>query len=440
MYKENSEFKMICKSMILQIEESKILKNDKFNVCIDTIANAVCNPLKISYIKKDKIIKLIEHAGIVISEPTTEQRNKYYNACTLRKFANNYFLTDGISAEQLQEFNNIVTEATAAANLLLPKTFHVLDAEHIPQIYNLNQDKEKTHLAYEAKIKGSVKSFYIGEKSDINASCMQGKPLSYFEIYNDINTDASTLKIAILTQGNEIVARSLVWIDKPEADIDRRKKMQPNEIFIDRIYTKTQDHRAETQTQLFNEVHKYFNVNTIQPKTNDSGQIITDAPTNIRFANCFNWYDIKSKVTEEQKTREPVKFLERTVLMDNKEIFCSSSPLFDVEVNSDSYSYYPYADTFHHFNTYNQTLSNDECSDSDILRLNNVSGEASENTRCCDECGSETHEDDATYIDDDFVCGDCAVFCDDRDESIRESDAIYNNCTGIYHHRDDLDI
>ena len=414
MYKENSEFQMIAKSMIKQIEEFKILKNDKFNICLQTIANAVCNPLKISYIKKNKIVGLIENAGIVITEPTTEQRNKYYSACTLRKFANHYFNTEGISAEQLEQFNNIVTEATAAANLLLPKTFYILDAEHIPQIYNHKHTSEHNKEPFNI---GKIEGLHIKDKSDINASCMQGKPKQYFEIYNDLNTDASTLKIAILTQGNEIVARSLIWIDKATEDIDRRKKMQPNEIFIDRIYTKTQDHRAETQTQLFNEVHKYFNVNTT-----------AHDKTNIKFINCFNWYDIRSKVTAEQNT--------------TKDIFCNSSPLFDVETNQDSYSYYPYADTFQHFNTYNQTLSNDESSDSDILKLDNVSGEASENTRCCDECGCETDRDDMQYIDsaDLEVCCDCSTYCEDRQESILTSDAIYNNHSGEYHHRDDLDI
>ena len=425
MYKENSEFKTISVKMLSDLETiHNIPTNKKFNICIDTIAQAVCNPLKISYIKKNKIVGLIENAGIVITEPTTEERNKYYSACTLRKFANHYFLTDGITAEQLEQFNNIVTEATAAANLLLPKTFHILDAKHIPQIYNHKHTNEHNKEPFNI---GKIEGLHIKEKSDINSSCMQGKPKQYFEIYNDINTDANTLKIAILTQGNEIVARSLVWIDKPEADIDRRKKMQQNEIFIDRIYTKTQDHRAETQTQLFNEVHKYFNINTITKETyNDNGN-------GIKFANCFNWYDIKSKVIAE---------LQQNTKNLYKEIFCNSSPYFDVEVNEDSYTYYPYADTFHHFNTYNQTLSNDESSDSDILRLNNVSGEASENTRCCHECGSETHPDELHYIEDAEVeaCENCIVFCDDREDSILESDAIYNNHSGQYHHRDDLDI
>ena len=58
MYIQNPEFELIAKSMIKQIEEFKILKNDKFNVCLARIANAVCNPLKISYIKKDKIERI----------------------------------------------------------------------------------------------------------------------------------------------------------------------------------------------------------------------------------------------------------------------------------------------------------------------------------------------------------------------------------------------
>ena len=425
MYKESLEFTMICKSMIMQIEEFKILKNEKFNICLESIANAVCNPLKISYIKKDKIKNLEKHANIKIHKtPTTEQRNKYFNACTLRKFANHYFTTEGISAEQLQQFNNIVTEATAAANLLLPKTFHVLDAEHIPQIYHLNHDKEKEHLSYEAKIKGNVKSFYIGEKSDINASCMQGKPAKYFEIYNDINTDAHTLKMAILTQGSEIVARSLVWIDIPEADIDRRKKQNPKHFYIDRIYTKTQEHRSETQKQLYTDLIKHFNIEI------DNNYFLPDGsePTNkIYLPPCFNCYDIKNKIEAEQNT--------------TKQIFFSNSPRFDVEVNEDAYNYYPYLDTYQYFNTYNQTLSNDQEHGSDILRLDSTSGDASNSMRDCEHCGYEHEEEDSIYIETEqmSVCQDCATYCDEREEYILTDEAVYNSHSGTYHYRGDLD-
>ena len=432
MYKENLEFQLIAKSMIMQIEEFKILKNEKFNVCLNSIANAICNPLKISYIKKDKIESLQKHANIKIhNTPTPEQRNKYFNACTLRKFANHYFTTEGITAEQLQQFNNIITEATAAANLLLPKTLHIINAEHIPQIYNFKYNNENNKEPFNI---GNLQGLFVGEKSDINASCMQGKPKSYFDIYKDINEDSHTLKIAILTQGNEIVARSLVWIDIPKADIDRRKKMQPKHFYIDRIYTKTQDHRADTQTQLYKDIIKYFNIEI------DNNYFLPDGsePTNkIHFPPCFNWYDIKSKVTAEQNTTKDI------FCMSNKlKVNQGSTPRFDVETNSDSYNSYPYADTFQHFNTHDQTLSNDESSDSDILKLDNVSGEASENTRHCDECGCETDGEYLVWIEsaEQEVCEDCTTYCEDREEYILTSDAIYNNHSGEYHHRDDLDI
>tara|TARA_R110002072_G_scaffold106671_1_gene232864 strand:+ start:2451 stop:3716 length:1266 start_codon:yes stop_codon:yes gene_type:complete len=421
MYIENPKYKNIAFSMIAQIEQFKIVKNEKFNVCLKSIANAIVNPLKISYIKKDKIDSLQKHANIKIhATPTEEQRNKYFNACTLRKFANHYFTTEGITATQLLQFNNIVKEATAAANLLLPKTLHIIDAEHIPQIYNHKYSNENNKEPFTI---GKIQDLFIGEKSDINASCMQGKPKSYFEIYTDLNDDTHTLKMAILTQGNEIVARSLVWIDKAATDIDRRKKQHPSNFYIDRIYTKTQEHRAETQTQLYNDLIKYFNIET------NSNYFLPDGeePTNkIHLPPCYNRYDIANKIEAQQNT--------------TKQIFFSNTPRFDVELESDAYNYYPYADTFQHFNTYNQTLSNDESSDSDIIQLNNVSGEASENTRCCEECGSLTHEEEGNYIDDDFICNDCSIWCDDREESIRESDAIYNSHSGQNHHRDDLDI
>ena len=413
MYIENPKYKNIAFSMIAQIEQFKIVKNEKFNVCLKSIANAIVNPLKISYIKRDKIDSLQKHANIKIhSTPTEEQRNKYFNACTLRKFANHYFTTEGITAEQLEQFNNIVKEATAAANLLLPKTLHILDAEHIPQIYNHKHTNENNKEPFTID---KIEGLFIGEKSDINASCMQGKPAKYFEIYTDLNEDTHTIKIAILTQGSEIVARALVWIDIPATDIDRRKKQNPKHFYIDRIYSKTQEHRADTQTQLYTDLIKYFNIET-------------NIDNKIHLPPCFNRYDIINKIEAEQNT--------------TKQIFFSNSCHFDVELNSDSYNYYPYADTFQNFDTHNQTLSSDQNSGSEILKLENTNGSADTYNIECEECGFETDEENSIYIEEDEVqvCEDCATYCEDRETYITNSNAIYNNHSGHYHHRDDLDI
>jgi hypothetical protein len=248
---------------------------------------------------------------------------------------------------------------------------------------------------------------------------MQGKPKNYFELYEDVNPDTHTLKIAILTQDNEIVARSLIWINLPTNEIDRRKKMSPNKIFIDRIYCKTQEHRQATQTQLFNEVQQYFKINNITEEKN------------IRFANCFNWYDIRSTVEEMLKSKP-----------DSQQIYCSSSPLFDIELLSDSYDYYPYCDTYQYFDTHNQTISKDESSGSEMVQLCEVDGTARDSHKECEQCGSEISEDEEIWIEsaDMSVCDDCCTYCYDREEQILYDDAIYNNHTGHHHHRDDLDL
>ena len=425
MYIENQQFKTLAHNMISEIENF-CTANDKFNVCIDTLAQAVINPLKISYIKKDKIEKLAEHASVKITDkPTTEQREKYYNACTLEKFANHFFNKEPLTPSELEDFNNIVEKAKEEANALLPKAFYVLDAKYIPQIYNHKHSNDSNNEPFSI---GKVENLFLGKKNDINSSCMQGKRKVFFEMYNDINPDKSTLKIAILVQNNEIVARSLVWLDIPTEELDRRKKLSPNKMFIDRIYCKTQgEQRRTTQLQMFEELHKYFNVDIKAKKwifhTNDN-------PNNhdIKFSNCFNWHEISSKIQD--------KYIE-------VEVYCKSYTNFSIYTNKDSYEYYPYCDTYQYFDTYNQSLNNDiEGDTADTLKLDSTCGEANRIYKECEQCGSECEEDELRYIDsaDCEVCEDCCTYCDDRQESILTDDAVYNNHTGEYHHREDLDI
>lgn len=431
-YKENPTFKTIALNMISQISSYQIEKNEKFNVCTKSMANAIINPLKISYIKKDKIESLAKHANITIhNTPTPEQRNKYFSACTLRKFANHYFNTEGISAAQLEQFDYLVSEATAAANLLMPKQLHILDAEHIPQIYNYKYNNHDNNEPFNIN---KLQSLFIAEKSDINASCMQGKDKDFFELYTDIDESANTLKMAILTQGNEIVARSLIWIDKPAADIDRRKKQNPRHFYIDRIYTKTQDHRTETQTQLYSDLIKYFNIELKADYFNcDEDELNNGTPDTLRLPPAFNRDNMQDGYIS--------KVIVNTGKIKNFRF--PALPAFDVELNSDSYEYYPYADTFQTFNTYNETLSSDSESGSEILELKNIDGSVQENTHECEQCGSEGHtEDELTYINtaDVSACEDCRVYCEDREENILEDDSIYNSNTDIYHYRPDLSI
>ena len=425
MYKENQQFKNLALNMIREIENF-CEANEKFNVCIDTLAQAVINPLKISYIKKDKIEKLAEHASVKITDkPTAEQREKYFNACTLEKFANHFFNKEPLTSSKLEDFNTIVEEAKEAANALLPKSFYVLDAEHIPQIYNHKHSNDSNNEPFSI---GKAENLFLGKKNDINSSCMQGKRKVFFEMYNDINREYNTLKIAILTQNNEIVARALVWLDIPTEELDRRKKLSPDKMFIDRIYCKTQgEQRRTTQLQMFEELHKYFNIDTIKPITNDSGQILPTNLSDAKFSNCFNWHEISSKIQDKYK---------------DVEVYCKSYTNFEITTNKDNYNYYPYLDTYQYFDTYQNILSNEiEGDRQDTIHLNCVDGDSNNISSECDCCGSEYDEDELHYIEsaEQQVCEDCCVWCEDREQSILTDDAVYNNNTGHYHYRDDLD-
>ena len=292
-YKTNAQFKIITFEMIDKIAALEIPKNEKFNFDIPSIAQAIINPLKVSYIKKDKIKSLKEHAKVNITlSPTPEQRNKYFNACSLEKFANHIFDKKTITAEQLTDFNNIVKEAKEKANATLTKEFKTFDAQQIPFIYNIKKGTDNE----------TFKDLYVGKHNDLNASCMQGKPRKWFEIYTDIN-ETQAVEMATLIQGNEIVARALVWFDVP-ADKVGTDVIQPKDVYIDRIYTKTQEHRAETQAQLYFDILKKYKVETeaTQEISTPSGAV-----KKLVLPNCYNSFNIREKVFARMNTTKEIK-------------------------------------------------------------------------------------------------------------------------------------
>lgn len=413
-YKTNAHFKLITFEMIDKISALNIPKNEKFNFCKPSIAQAIINPLKVSYIKKDKIKSLKEHAKVNITlSPTPEQRNKYFNACSLEKFANHIFDKKTITAEQLTDFNNIVKEAKEKANATLTKTLKTFDAQQIPFIYNIKNGTDNE----------TYNGLYIDKHSDLNASCMQGKPRKWFEIYTDIE-ESQAVEMATLIQGNEIVARALVWFDVP-ADKVGTDVIQPKDVYIDRIYTKTQEHRAETQAQLYFDILKKYKVETeaTQEISTPSGAV-----KKLVLPNCYNAFNIREKVLARMNT--------------TKEIILNNYCRFDVETNNYNYNYYPYLDSLQWFNTYKQILTADEDTNSDILKLDSTSGEGRTIMLTCDHCGSEMYEDESYYIETEemSVCEHCAIYCEERGEHILTDDAIYNSHTGEYHYRGDLDI
>ncbi len=142
-YKPNTHFKSIVLEMVEKLELLKLPINKKFDYCKRSIGQAIVNPLKVSYIKKEKRKSLKEHAKVDITiSPTPEQRNKYFFACSLEKFANNIFNKKNITDDQLRVFNSIVKHAKERANATLTKELQIFKAEDIPNIYHINNGSE----------------------------------------------------------------------------------------------------------------------------------------------------------------------------------------------------------------------------------------------------------------------------------------------------------
>ena len=421
-YSENQSFKISALNMLSEIENF-CEANEKFNVCIDTLAQAVINPLKISYIKKEKIVKLLEHAGIEITDkPTPEQREKYFNCCSLQKFANNFFNKDSLNVEQLAQFNTIVKNAVSAVNSTLKKDFHLLDGKRIPEIYTLENNKSESTIT----IKGKDYS------ASIDGSCMQGKSKDYFDIYKDIDTNRNDVKIAILTQGTEIISRAIVWIKKPAGEIDRRKKQEPETFFIDRIYTKTQEHRTETQAELYMNVLKYYNCVEVKELDKDNPENIHGYLKRISIPTFYN----KHNIIDTLRVKLAPKY--GTCLNIISGNYCG----FDVYTNECAYDRFPYMDSLQWFDTCEGRLTPEREKGSYVFTLDSTCGDYSTSAHECEECGYDVEdEDDLHFVEtaEQSCCDDCATFCDERDEYIMSDDAVYNNYTGCYHYRQDLE-
>jgi hypothetical protein len=56
------------------------------------IGQAISNPLKVSYIKKEKVLGLLENIGFTLGKyPTRKDRDKYFTATTIEKLLNDLF-------------------------------------------------------------------------------------------------------------------------------------------------------------------------------------------------------------------------------------------------------------------------------------------------------------------------------------------------------------
>jgi len=351
------------------------------------IDRAICNPFKLSYICKNKFEILKENTHIdkeerkqIKAEQISEEiRNKYFKATNIEKFFNLYF--DISTDEGTNLFNSIINKFKVkffGNQKFRMKTF---EGEEIGKIYAGENDKFKVLAC---------------------GSCMQSP-------FNDVQTywfdlyTAADVKLICLYQDKNIIARALLWEDT-----------QSDTFYLDRIYICNEfneETKQKIQTDLYNKVCKKLDV---------------------KLLNCFSRTHILRHLKTDRKANE------KQILNVEQKTTAEPKENFIVYSNCNALSNYPYLDTLRYYNEREGTLSADRES-SYTEYLDRTDGHA--DGEICGGCDERYNEDDINYSDleDCYLCNDCGIWLEDREETVLENNAIYDNFRRVYLYGNDID-
>ena len=361
------------------------------------IGQAITNPLKVSYIKKEKVLGLLENIGFVLGKyPTRKDREKYFTATTIEKLLNDLFNpTTQDHSQKIQQVSESIDK-------------------HLKQSI-------KTELFFEKDVSGFYSQELKTYSYNRNGSCMSGKPRSYFKLYDLINEDEQQVQIVGLKSGGLVVARALLWKDN-------------NTFYLDRIYIADflQNSSIEQlQTELFLKVKRAYKLSNLN--TFNKSHIIG----HLKAIN-KNKFDLLVEKNQTRDNKIKINF-------DIKYTF----PTFEIEVDQDNFNniaHYPFADTFKYvINTNSSLYFNLSCDDDETKFILDCTGgeitNKENNVECMDCGGSYVEDEDGIYyseLEDDYVCDDCSCYIEERGESCSRDNATYNNYSGDYHYTNDL--
>ena len=348
-------------------------KSEKFED-FKFIGKSIDNPLQVSYISQKKINSLLEYTGTKIVG-TKMQRKKYFTSTSIQKLLQQMFIDESFRTE------NISIDIDTQLRKDFCKDSQLFLEDDLIGYYSQKLDN------------------YVYNK---NGSCMEGKPPSYFEIYDKfINVEN---KIVGLKVGKSVVARSILWTKtNPET--------QEKQYYLDRIYISAEfqnSNQSELQNKLYNKIKRALK---------------------LKRLDCYSMHHIK-KIHESEKLN----------------YFNSSQfPNFSIQIKQETFQElenYPYLDTFRYGTLRSQNINFEECENSCDIILEDTCGsytdaEANE----CDCCGDRVHEDEMRYseLEDESLCEDCCVYIDERDDYCRADNSTYNTYSGHYHYQSDLD-
>ena len=352
------------------------------------IQRSKSNPLQVSYIKQEKINSLLEYTGLKI-KGTAEQRKKYFVNTSITKLLSAMFVDDS-------RIEQIGTD--------IDRQFR----------------KDFTSNA-DFFITDDVAGFYSRENKDFiynnNGSCMEGKPSNYFEIYKNFKN--VTTQIVGLKVGQSVVARAMLWTKKTEKFVvcsdtpNCSERVVQTQYFLDRIY--------------IGNAFKNSNEEQIQLKLHS----LVKRMLRIKTLDCYSVYHINRYIEDTTSTPENPQSKGKKV--------GETNPQFSIQIDADTFhelECYPYGDTF----KYGKKLSNNikfiDDEDAADYILDTTDGYYTEGSGqvcgCCDE-----NINDEDYIhwsdcEDEYLCDDCSVYLEDREDVCREDNTIYDNYRGVY--------
>ena len=346
------------------------------------------NQMQISYITQKKIDQILEHTGVKISPTKKDHRQKYFTATKPAKFfdtlvhssKSEQYLVEALRTKFVQDFQSSVK--------LEVKLY---DADTIPTFYNMRKDQ----------VNDNGKMSFLSSRM----SCMQGKPKSYFEVY--AKTKGQRIAILEDNEGN-MYGRALLWTDTHKQSAQDKEGnnyfYDVQRHYLDRIYiadslSGSDEVRAKYQHQVWDEVCTQLN----------------------KTIHCYSSAHFSSLITQSGVGTQPPE---------------DFNPQLIEGVSALDFDYYPYADTFQGLDGIAWSTDSDG-----EVGLTDTSGENANGERCvCDECGDRMHEEESAYseADEETLCEDCRVWCDDRDEYINHSNAVENTYSGEFHHENDL--
>lgn len=322
---------------------------------------------KVSYITEKKQNELLEYKQKQNKIFTKEERKKFFYHTTIEKLVNKFF-SDAVS-------DNYKCQ------------------EIIEQLKKYLFDLKKLDLKiFEGN---DIATIYASESNEIGSmSCMQGKPIEYFEIYNDL-----PVKLYTIFENGTLYARCLVWEVK-------RSYWDKPKIYIDRIYTYAHNE------PLSNHIYKRMIEAIMKANKIDKSETI----------HAYNFRHINS---DDINGRSYCPF---------NEVYFKSMCLTDFDS-------FPYMDTFQYGNDSDDCLSFDK-EDSSSHFFDSTSGSYSEVEQItCECCGASIDEDEQNYCEDvsETRCDDCARYSEVDGCYYAEENVTYiGGNIESYVHEDDI--